>query len=187
MANEDLPSSSEKDEVSSYYNLFESRSLIPRSTYMDCDAPVTSISWSKAEASQLVTSDMRYGLYAVLTHTHPFFSFTFFHFLSLFLSLSPSLPLSFSPSPSPSYSGNIILWDSVAQSSLSRHTDHVCSCNNVDFCTTEPCLMASSSDDMTVRVWHVSMEKSTASVVAPAACLCVKWNPIYENQVCACV
>ncbi len=80
------------------------------------------------------------------------------------------------------FRGNIILWNSQVQSSLSLHTDHVCCINNVDFCTTEPCLFASASDDMTVRVWHVAMEKSTANVCAPAACLYVKWNPIYENQ-----
>ena len=79
-----------------------------------------------------------------------------------------------------------MLWDVPTTSLLSlcsrEHDPYPCT--SVDFCPTEPDLFATSSEDCTVRIWHLSQEKSTAQITVPSAVLSVKWNPVLESQVC---
>ena len=79
-----------------------------------------------------------------------------------------------------------MIWDVTTGSLISpasREHDP-CACTSVDFCPTEPDLFATSAEDSTVRIWHLSQqEKSTAQITVPSAVLSVKWNPVLESQV----
>jgi len=79
--------------------------------------------------------------------------------------------------------GHVTMWDVPTQSILSTSREHApYGCTSVDFCPTEPDLLATSAEDSTVRIWHLSQEKSTAQITVLHPVLSVKWNPVLESQ-----
>ena len=78
-----------------------------------------------------------------------------------------------------------MLWDVPTTSLISLCREHdPYPCTSVDFCPTEADIFATSSEDCTVRIWHLSQQKSTAQITVPSAVHSVRWNPVLESQVC---
>lgn len=80
-------------------------------------------------------------------------------------------------------SGVVNVWDVGRSQVALGFKEHRKQVNYVDYCRHQKGLLASASDDKTVRLWHYSMPTSTLTVTAPAVCHAVQFHPFLDNQV----
>lgn len=78
---------------------------------------------------------------------------------------------------SSNYDGMVCLWDVCVASKIRMFQEHEKRCWTVDFNKLDPCLLASGSDDSTVRVWHTNSNHSVACLKIKANICGVKFNP----------
>lgn len=75
------------------------------------------------------------------------------------------------------YDGVVTLWDVTAASLLSEYEAHAKRIWSVDYCDADPALLASASDDCTVRVWSSRVAGALAALDLPANVCSARWRP----------
>jgi E3 ubiquitin-protein ligase RFWD2 len=81
------------------------------------------------------------------------------------------------------FSGDLTLWDAMSASRLVQFSEHTAQAWSVDYSHTEPGVLASASEDKTVRLWDVSQQKSVGTIPTLAEVCCVRFNPVNEYQI----
>lgn len=80
------------------------------------------------------------------------------------------------------YDGTVTLWDAAVGSAVIEFEEHEKRAWSVDFCTTDPTLIASGGDDSTVKIWSVTQKSSVTAIESKANVCSVKWNPSISHQ-----
>lgn len=75
------------------------------------------------------------------------------------------------------YEGVVTLWDVNTSSMVQEWEAHARRIWSVDFCDADPMLIASGSDDCTVKVWSSQAPSSLAQIDLRANVTAVKWRP----------
>ena len=75
------------------------------------------------------------------------------------------------------YEGTVIVWDTMTKTKLKAFSEHQKRCWSVNFNTIDHKILASASDDRTVKLWSIDMNRSVASLEANAKVCCVQFNP----------
>ncbi|KAH7642477.1 will die slowly-like protein [Dermatophagoides farinae] len=75
------------------------------------------------------------------------------------------------------YEGNVIIWDAFLGQKLNLFQEHEKRCWSVDFNKIDSNIVASGSDDCTVKLWSTNMELSIATLNTTANICSVKFNP----------
>ncbi|OTF80223.1 will die slowly-like protein, partial [Euroglyphus maynei] len=75
------------------------------------------------------------------------------------------------------YEGNVIIWDAFLGQKLNFFQEHEKRCWSVDFNKIDSNIVASGSDDCTVKLWSTNMELSIATLNTTANICSVKFNP----------
>ncbi len=81
------------------------------------------------------------------------------------------------------FQGDLTLWDAISASKLLTFSEHRAQVWSVDYSHTEPGVLASASEDRTVRLWDVGQQKSTGIIPTMAEVCCVRFNPMNEYQI----
>lgn len=75
------------------------------------------------------------------------------------------------------YEGVVTLWDVHSSSMVQEYEAHAKRIWSVDFCSADPTLLASGSDDSTVKLWSTRTQASLAQIDLRANVCAVKWRP----------
>lgn len=75
------------------------------------------------------------------------------------------------------YEGVVGVWDVTSGALLHEYEAHSKRIWSVDFCEADPALLASGSDDCTVKLWSTKSPSSVAQVDAKANVCAVRWRP----------
>ncbi|UXI21370.1 F-box/LRR-repeat protein 7 [Sarcoptes scabiei] len=75
------------------------------------------------------------------------------------------------------YEGNVIIWDAFIGQKLNVFQEHQKRCWSVDFNKIDINLVASGSDDTTVKLWSTNMNMSVITLNSSANICSVKFNP----------
>ncbi|KAL4457892.1 hypothetical protein ABPG75_012757 [Micractinium tetrahymenae] len=75
------------------------------------------------------------------------------------------------------YEGVVCVWDVASASLLHEYEAHSKRIWSVDFCAADPTLLASGSDDCSVKFWSTKSASSVAQVDAAANVCAVRWRP----------
>lgn len=75
------------------------------------------------------------------------------------------------------YDGVVTLWDAEVGSLIKTYQEHEKRCWGVDFCTVDPRLIASASDDSKVKLWSTTQDYAAASIDAKSNVCCVAFKP----------
>ncbi|KAG4097626.1 WD40 repeat-like protein [Neocallimastix lanati (nom. inval.)] len=81
------------------------------------------------------------------------------------------------------YEGIITLWDSEVGEAISTFKEHEKRAWCVDYCTKNPTLFASCSDDTTVKIWNENVPYSALTIDSRANICSVAFNPYNEYEV----
>jgi len=81
------------------------------------------------------------------------------------------------------YEGIITLWDSEIGEAVSLYNEHEKRAWCVDYCTKNPTLFASCSDDSTVKIWNENVPYSTLTIDSRANICSVAFNPYNEYEI----
>ena len=75
------------------------------------------------------------------------------------------------------YEGVVTIWDVNTSSMVQEYEAHAKRIWSVDFCNSDPTLLASGSDDSTVKIWSTRSQSSLAQIDLRANVCAVKWRP----------
>jgi E3 ubiquitin-protein ligase RFWD2 len=75
------------------------------------------------------------------------------------------------------YEGAVTLWDSEQGTLIRSYQEHDKRCWGVQFCSVDPRLIASASDDTKVKIWSTNSEYSLISLDAKSNVCCVVFKP----------
>lgn len=75
------------------------------------------------------------------------------------------------------YEGVLTLWDVTTSSMIQEYEAHTKRIWSVDYCDADPTLLASGSDDCTVRLWSTKSSNAAGQLDLKANVCCVKWRP----------
>ncbi|KAI7869352.1 WD40-repeat-containing domain protein [Spinellus fusiger] len=75
------------------------------------------------------------------------------------------------------YEGVINVWDSITGQSTRAFTEHKRRVWSVDVCATSPLLIASGSDDTTVKIWSTQSRQSVSTLTLHGNVCCAKFAP----------
>ncbi|KAL4424991.1 hypothetical protein ABPG77_002876 [Micractinium sp. CCAP 211/92] len=75
------------------------------------------------------------------------------------------------------YEGVVCVWDVASASLLHEYEAHSKRIWSVDFCAADPTLLASGSDDCSVKFWSTKSPSSVAQVDTAANVCAVRWRP----------
>ncbi|KAL6607464.1 WD40 repeat-like protein [Neocallimastix sp. 'constans'] len=81
------------------------------------------------------------------------------------------------------YEGIITLWDTETGEAVSSFSEHEKRAWCVDYCTKNPTVFASCSDDATVKIWDENISYSTLTIDSRANICSVAFNPYSEYEV----
>jgi len=81
------------------------------------------------------------------------------------------------------FTGDITLWDALSASRLVTFSEHTAQVWSLDYSHTEPGVLASASEDKTVRLWNVLQPKAVGVIPSGVELCCVKFNPMNEYQI----
>ncbi|EPB83055.1 hypothetical protein HMPREF1544_10192 [Mucor circinelloides 1006PhL] len=75
------------------------------------------------------------------------------------------------------YEGLIDIWDCLSGRKVQTFSEHKKRAWSVDYCETNPTLLASGSDDSTVKVWSLSQNKAVHTLEQKGNVCCAKFAP----------
>ncbi|KAL9560220.1 hypothetical protein MBANPS3_000072 [Mucor bainieri] len=75
------------------------------------------------------------------------------------------------------YEGLIDIWDSASGRKVTTFTEHKKRAWSVNYCETNPTMLASGSDDSTVKVWSLSHNKAVHTLEQKGNVCCAKFAP----------
>ncbi|GAN02523.1 conserved hypothetical protein [Mucor ambiguus] len=75
------------------------------------------------------------------------------------------------------YEGLIDIWDSASGRKVTTFTEHKKRAWSVNYCETNPTMLASGSDDSTVKVWSLSHNKAIYTLEQKGNVCCAKFAP----------
>lgn len=75
------------------------------------------------------------------------------------------------------YEGNVVIWDAFLGQKMNLFSEHERRCWSVDFNKIDVNLVASGSDDATVKLWSSNVNLSLATIQSGANICSVKFNP----------
>ncbi|KAG7669456.1 hypothetical protein KSW81_007610 [Nannochloris sp. 'desiccata'] len=81
------------------------------------------------------------------------------------------------------YEGVVTVWDVNTSGMVQEYEAHSKRIWSVDYCTADPTLLASGSDDCTVKVWSTRAQASVAQLDLKANVCAVKWRPGTAHQI----
>ena len=80
------------------------------------------------------------------------------------------------------YEGVVTVWDVNTSGMVQEYEAHSKRIWSVDYCTADPTLLASGSDDCTVKIWSTRAQASVAQLDLKANVCAVKWRPGTAHQ-----
>lgn len=80
------------------------------------------------------------------------------------------------------YEGVVTVWDVAASSMVQEYEAHARRIWSVDYCSADPTLLASGSDDCTVKLWSTRAQAAVAQLDLRANVCAVKWCPGSAHQ-----
>lgn len=80
------------------------------------------------------------------------------------------------------YEGVVTIWDVNTSGMVQEYEAHAKRIWSVDFCGADPSLLASGSDDCTVKLWSTRAQASVAQLDLRANVCAVKWRPGSSHQ-----
>ena len=80
------------------------------------------------------------------------------------------------------YEGVVTVWDVNTSGMVQEYEAHAKRIWSVDFCGADPSLLASGSDDCTVKLWSTRAQASVAQLDLKANVCAVKWRPGSAHQ-----
>jgi len=75
------------------------------------------------------------------------------------------------------YDGFVTIWDMATAQKVRTFQEHEKRSWSVDFCSSDPKLLASSSDDCRVKIWSTHNDYSVTTIDAKSNVCCVKFKP----------
>jgi E3 ubiquitin-protein ligase RFWD2 len=81
------------------------------------------------------------------------------------------------------YEGVVTVWDVNTSGMVQEYEAHAKRIWSVDYCAADPTLLASGSDDCTVKVWSTRAQASVAQLDLKANVCAVKWRPNTAHQI----
>jgi len=75
------------------------------------------------------------------------------------------------------YDGFVTIWDMATAQKVRTFQEHEKRSWSVDFCSTDPKLLASCSDDCRVKIWSMHNDYSVTTIDAKSNVCCVKFKP----------
>ncbi|UJR07728.1 hypothetical protein I4U23_012013 [Adineta vaga] len=75
------------------------------------------------------------------------------------------------------YDGFVTIWDMATAQKVRTFQEHEKRAWSVDFCSSDPKLLASCSDDCRVKIWSMHNEYSVTTIDAKSNVCCVKFKP----------
>lgn len=75
------------------------------------------------------------------------------------------------------YQGKVDIWDTSTGQKTQQFEEHTRRTWSVDICTENPSLLASGSDDTTVKVWSLSQKESIHTLEQKGNICCAKFAP----------
>ncbi len=81
------------------------------------------------------------------------------------------------------YEGVVTVWDVNTSGMVQEYEAHSKRIWSVDYCAADPTLLASGSDDCTVKIWSTRAQASVAQIDLKANVCAVKWRPNTAHQI----
>jgi WD40 repeat protein len=81
------------------------------------------------------------------------------------------------------YEGVVTVWDVNTSGMVQEYEAHSKRIWSVDYCAADPTLLASGSDDCTVKLWSTRAQQSVAQLDLKANVCAVKWRPGTAHQI----
>jgi len=75
------------------------------------------------------------------------------------------------------YDGFVSIWDMATAQKIRSYQEHEKRSWSVDFCSSDPKLLASCSDDCRVKIWSMHNDYSVTTIDAKSNVCCVKFQP----------
>ncbi|CAF1103032.1 unnamed protein product [Adineta ricciae] len=81
------------------------------------------------------------------------------------------------------YDGFVTIWDMATAQKVRTFQEHEKRSWSVDFCSSDPKLLASCSDDCRVKIWSMHNEYSVTTIDAKSNVCCVKFKPDSQHNI----
>jgi E3 ubiquitin-protein ligase RFWD2 len=81
------------------------------------------------------------------------------------------------------YEGVVSIWDAATGQLMQSFDEHKRRTWSVDYSKVDPTLLASGSDDSTVKIWSINQHNSVCTIEKNANICCVKFLPTSSQYV----